>query len=49
LVAYRGLSVRETAEVLGIAEGTVKSRLHHARQALTAQLGVRSGSVGHEP
>jgi RNA polymerase sigma-70 factor (ECF subfamily) len=49
LVAYRGLSVRETAEVLGIAEGTVKSRLHHARQALTARLGVRSGSVGHEP
>ncbi|MFC0435106.1 RNA polymerase sigma factor [Kutzneria buriramensis] len=48
LVAYRGLSVRETAQVLGIAEGTVKSRLHHARQALTAQLGVEIGSVGHE-
>ncbi|MCX5676282.1 MAG: RNA polymerase sigma factor, partial [Planctomycetota bacterium] len=29
-----GLSVAEIAEVLGAAEGTVKSRLYHAREAL---------------
>jgi RNA polymerase sigma factor (sigma-70 family) len=29
-----GLSVRETAQVLGVAEGTVKSSVHRARQRL---------------
>ena len=48
LVAYRGLSVRETARLLEVAEGTVKSRLHHARQALVARLGVELGRSGHE-
>jgi len=28
------LNIREIADVLGIAEGTVKSRLHHAREQL---------------
>lgn len=38
LVFVEGLSYREAAEVLGIPEGTVKSRLNHARQALRALL-----------
>lgn len=45
LVAYQGLSVREAARVIGVAEGTVKSRLYHARRALAAHLGVRIGSA----
>ena len=35
---YRGHSVRETAARLGIPEGTVKSRLHHAMRALRSEL-----------
>jgi len=34
------LSVEEIASVLGIPAGTVKSRLHHAREALKRQLGA---------
>jgi RNA polymerase sigma factor (sigma-70 family) len=38
---YSGdLSVEEIALVLGIPAGTVKSRLHHAREALKRQLGA---------
>jgi RNA polymerase sigma-70 factor (ECF subfamily) len=48
LVGYQGLSVRETARITGVAEGTVKSRLHHARRALAVQLGVRIGSADHD-
>jgi RNA polymerase sigma-70 factor (ECF subfamily) len=33
------LAVAEIAEILGIREGTVKSRLHYARQALAKWLG----------
>jgi RNA polymerase sigma-70 factor, ECF subfamily len=40
------LSVEEIASVLGIPAGTVKSRLHHARDALRRQLG--SGQVASE-
>jgi RNA polymerase sigma-70 factor (ECF subfamily) len=46
------LSVDEIASVLGIPAGTVKSRLHHAREALKRQLGTApSGthSVGRGP
>jgi RNA polymerase sigma-70 factor (ECF subfamily) len=42
LVALHGLTVRETARVLEVAEGTVKSRLHHARRALAAVLATNS-------
>ena len=35
-------SVREIADVLGIPEGTVKSRLHRARQALQAGVGAEN-------
>jgi RNA polymerase sigma-70 factor (ECF subfamily) len=38
------LSVEEIAAALGIPTGTVKSRLHHAREALKRQL--RSGPAG---
>jgi RNA polymerase sigma-70 factor (ECF subfamily) len=41
------LSVDEIASVLGIPAGTVKSRLHHAREALKRQLGAAAPLI-HE-
>lgn len=38
LVFYEHLTVRETAALLEIPEGTVKSRMHHARLALAKEL-----------
>jgi RNA polymerase sigma-70 factor (ECF subfamily) len=38
---YTDLSVPQIAEVLGIAEGTVKSRLHTAVGRMRARLGLR--------
>ena len=38
LVHMEGFSVRETAELLGRAEGTVKSHLHRALRTLRAEL-----------
>lgn len=35
LFAHHQLSMKEIAEVLGVTEGTVKSRLYHARQKLS--------------
>jgi len=37
---FDGLSMKEIAEVLGINEGTVKSRLHHATKTLASKLEV---------
>lgn len=37
-VFYENLSVRETAELLGLPEGTVKSRMYHARKNLAKEL-----------
>jgi RNA polymerase sigma-70 factor (ECF subfamily) len=39
LVEIMGLRYEETAEVLRVPVGTVKSRLHHARKALVQELG----------
>ena len=38
LVFYENLTVNETASVLGIPPGTVKSRMYHARRALAKEL-----------
>lgn len=40
---YADLSEAEIAEALGIAAGTVKSRLHRAKEALEARLRSREG------
>jgi len=48
LVLYdiEGLGYAEVAEVLELAEGTVKSRIHRARQALRPLLGALAREVG---
>jgi len=38
LAFYEGLSYREIAQMLGVPEGTVKSRMYHAKQALAEVL-----------
>jgi RNA polymerase sigma-70 factor (ECF subfamily) len=40
------MSVEEIGSVLGVPAGTIKSRLHHARDALKRQLGA--APVRHE-
>ena len=40
LVEVMGFTCREAGEILGIAEGTVKSRLYHARARLVAWFGA---------
>lgn len=46
LFYYQGLSVTEIAESLEIPEGTVKTRLHHAREKFIGFL--RENGVDHE-
>jgi RNA polymerase sigma-70 factor (ECF subfamily) len=47
---YReGMSIEEIAAVLKIPAGTVKSRLHHAREALRWQLGASVSRMVLEP
>ena len=46
LYDIEGLSYREIADVLGVAEGTVKSRIHRARLALRAQLVLHGKDTG---
>lgn len=53
LVEVMGFSCREAGEILGIPDGTVKSRLHHARAQLVAwfeadQAGGRPGEQAGE-
>jgi RNA polymerase sigma-70 factor (ECF subfamily) len=36
LVYYHGKSVKEVAEIIGIAEATVKTRMFYARKKLAA-------------
>jgi RNA polymerase sigma-70 factor (ECF subfamily) len=43
---YLDLPLHEIAETLGLPEGTVKSRLHHARQALRAGLEADARGAG---
>jgi RNA polymerase sigma-70 factor, ECF subfamily len=43
--AIEGMSVQETAELLGIKPETVKTRLHRARQLLRDQLDKQIGPV----
>jgi len=45
LSAHHGLPMKEIAALLGVSEGTVKSRLHRARAAMERRL-ADSGEVG---
>lgn len=49
LYYLHGMSLQETAQVLGIALGTVKSRLHYALSALRGHLAAERRESGPEP
>ena len=46
LFAHYQLSMKEMADLLGVSEGTVKSRLFHARKKLAAKGGDDDGAQG---
>lgn len=48
LYDIEGLAYGEIAQVMGVAEGTVKSRIHRARQALRAELKGLIADAGDE-
>lgn len=48
LVEVMGFSCREAGQILSVPEGTVKSRLFHARQALVAWFEADEGRVSGE-
>ena len=48
LTYYRDLSIDEVAEVIGVPPGTVKSRLHYAKQAMRAAVEAGARSVPQE-
>jgi len=41
-VGYSGLTYREAAEACGCPVGTIRSRVHRARECLAARLGIES-------
>ena len=43
LVYAQGFTIREAAQILGIPEGTVKSRLHYLKKALKERFGSENG------
>lgn len=48
LICSQGFTVEETAEILGVPAGTVKSRLSYARRALAVALAAEAGKeVGY--
>lgn len=46
LYDIEGLAYGEIAEILGVAEGTIKSRIHRARKALREELQSTLGKAG---
>ncbi len=46
---YQGLSLRETAKVLGVATSTVKYRLREVLKSLKAEVGVNERQFTQEP
>jgi RNA polymerase sigma-70 factor (ECF subfamily) len=49
LYYLHGMSLQETSDALGIALGTVKSRLHYALHALRGHLAAERPGAGSEP
>jgi RNA polymerase sigma-70 factor (ECF subfamily) len=45
LVHFEGFTVRETGDLLGVPEGTVKSHLHRALKALRIELADLQGEI----
>lgn len=48
LTYYRDMSIDEVATVIGVPAGTVKSRLHYARQAMRAAVEAADRTVQHQ-